>query len=63
MSGYGKATVSRLLVSVHGIDERLSGYYRFFKAKPTQGARERRQLGAIGVGIGILALYDVETLR
>ena len=63
MSGYGKATVSRLLVSVHGTDERLSGYYRFFKAKPTCGVRERRQLGPIGVGIGILAMYDVETLR
>ena len=63
MSGYGKATVSRLLTSVHGIDERLSGYYRFFKAKPAHDDRVRRQLDPIGVGIGILAMYDVETLR
>ena len=29
MSGYGKATVSRLLASVHGIDERLSVFLGF----------------------------------
>ena len=63
MSGYGKATVSRLLASVHGIGERLSGYYRFFKAKPTHDNMVCQQLGPIGVGIGILAMYDVETLR
>ena len=62
MSGYGKATVSRLLATVYGIDERLSGYYRFFKAKPTHDSRVHQQLGPIGVGIGILATYDVETL-
>ena len=63
MSRYGKATVSRLLVTVHGIDERLSGYYRFFKAKPTHDDRVHRQLGPIALEIGILAMYDVETLR
>ena len=40
----------------------MSGYYRFFKAKPTHDDRVRRQLGPTGVGIGILAMYDVETL-
>lgn len=33
MTGYGNATVSRLLASVQGIDDRISGYYHFFKAK------------------------------
>ena len=55
--------MSRLLATVHGIDERLSGYYRFFKAKPSHDGRVHRQLGPIGVGIGIVAMYDVETLR
>ena len=55
--------MSRLLASVHGIDERLSGYYRFFKAKPAHDDRVCRQLGPIGVGIGILAMYNIETLR
>ena len=56
MSGYDKATISRLLASVQGIDGRLSRYYRFFKAKPNHDCRVRRQVGPIGVGIGILAM-------
>ena len=31
--------MARLLATVHGIDERLSGYCRFFKAKPTHDSR------------------------
>ena len=49
---------------MHGIERRLSHYVLFSNAHPSASARSKRQLaGAVGIGIGVLALYDVESLK
>ncbi len=64
MVGFGKTTFSRLSATADGIDKRMQEYSLFFKVVPSRVSRHRRQLAAIaGVGIGILALYDVESLK
>ena len=64
MNGYGKATFSRLLSTVQEIESRLDEYGVFFRSHPHAVSRHRRQLAAFaGVGVGILALYDVESLK
>ena len=46
------------------VEERLSDYGLFFNSHPGALARNRRQLAsAIGIGVGVLALYDVESLK
>ena len=42
----------------------MSDYVLFFNAHPSASARSKRQLArAVGIGIGVLALYDVESLK
>ena len=49
---------------MHGIERRLSDYVMLFNAHPGVSKRSKRQLaGAVGIGIGVLALYDVESLK
>ena len=49
---------------MHGIKRRLSDYVLFFYSHPSVSARSQRQLaGAVGIGIGVLALYDDESLK
>ena len=49
---------------MHGIERRLSDYVMFFNAHPSVSKRGKRQLaGAVGIGIGVLALYEVESLK
>ena len=49
---------------MHGIERRLSDYVLFFDAHPSVSIRSKLQLaGAVGIGIGVLALYDVESLK
>ena len=62
MNSFGCGTCSRLITTMHGIERRLSDYVLYFNAHPSASTRNKRQLaGTIGIGIGVLALYDVES--
>ncbi len=56
------SSLARLQATVQGIQLRHDEYQSFFSSSPV--SRNKRQLGAVlGIGIGLAALYDVETLR
>ena len=49
---------------MHGIERRLGDYVLLFDAHPSVLVTSKRQLaGAVGIGIGVLALYDCESLK
>ena len=63
MESYGKSTFSRLLSCVEEIHGRHVEFENYFLGSPHHLSRPRRQLAALaGIGIGVLAIYDVETL-
>ena len=64
MNSFGRGTCSRLIATMHGIERRLSDYVLFFDAHTSVSGRNKRQLaGVVGIGIGVLALSDVESLK
>ena len=64
MNSFGRGTCSRLITTMHGIEHRLGDYVLFFDAHPSVSIRSKRQLaGSVGIGIGVLALYDIESLK
>ena len=64
INSFGRGTCSRLITTMNGIERRLSDYVMFFDAHPSVSRRSKRQLaGAVDIGIGVLALYNVESLK
>ena len=62
---YGKATFARLLAALDRTQERHDDYYNFFlHSSHASSSRPKRQfLAAAGVGLGLLAMMDAESLR
>ena len=64
MESYGKSTFSRLLSCVEEIHGRHVEFENYILGSPHHLSRPNRQLAALaGIGIGVLAMYNVETLR
>ena len=64
MESYGKLTFYRLLSCVEEIHGRHVEFENYFLGSPHHLSRPRRQLAALaGIGIGVLAMCDVATLR
>ena len=64
MESYGKSTFFRLHSCVEEIHGRHVEFKNYFLGSPHHLSQPRRQLAALaGIGIGVLAMYDVETLR
>ena len=62
---YGKATFARLLAALDRTQERHDDYFNFFLCSShASNSRPKRQfLAAAGVGLGLLAMMDAESLR
>ena len=64
MESYGKSTFSRLLSCVEEIHSRHVEFENYILGSSHHLSRPRHQLAALaGIGIGVLAMYDVETLQ
>ena len=61
---YGKATFARLLAALDRTQERHDDYFNFFlRSSHAVSSRPKRQFIAAGVGLGLLAMMDAESLR